>query len=83
MLKYDAEGEIDARDPVTCLVFMDSLGLLVAGNCKGEIKIWENNKLKNSMHLFKSSISFLFAFPKPNKSTKIPHNSKIKALHKQ
>lgn len=35
------------------------------------------------MHLFKSPISYISVIQRPNPSTKININSKIKSLHKQ
>jgi hypothetical protein len=55
----------------------------VAGNYKGEVKIWHQGNLKNSVQLAKSSISLVFAIPRPSKENKIPQGHKIKSLHKQ
>ena len=63
-LKKKGVKEFDAKDPVTNLIYVDSLELLVSGNCKGEVKIWNKEGLKNSLQLFKTAIGNFHLLPK-------------------
>jgi hypothetical protein len=74
--------EIETKVPVTALAYVSSVDLLISGNLKGEIKIWHNSTLKNSVQLFKTSISLISTLPRPNKELKIPQSLKIKSFHK-
>lgn len=75
--------ELEVRDPVTAMVWVDSLGYLVVGTSKGEVKIFHGKSLKNSVQLAKSSIALLHIIPRPSHKSKIPQSAKLKSLHKQ
>ena len=69
------------KHPITCLVYMKTLQYLISGNTEGDICIWQSHQLKRSVKLFKTSIKFIYAIPKPI-DEKIPQNLKIRPLAK-
>jgi hypothetical protein len=60
---------------------MKTLPYLISGNTEGDIFIWQNHSLKKSIKLFKTSIKFIHAIPKPL-DEKIAQNLKIRPLAK-
>jgi hypothetical protein len=69
------------KQPVTSLVFVDTLAYLVVGHSNGEVYIWNNYEIKKSLFLFKTAITGLTLISKPQPQ-KIFQQTKIKPLNK-
>lgn len=37
---------MNAKDPITQLAYVGTLRLLVSGNCKGEVRMWDEKGVK-------------------------------------
>jgi acylphosphatase len=64
------------------MVYVESLGRLVCGNCDGEVKVVSDGGVKNSLTLFKCAVRSMIVIDKPDVQRSVPQQAKVKALHK-